>query len=335
MKRFLKLLTFTILVISASSLLTEEEYTAITSHNIFETLSYNEYVEVFKNKANWGENKGLSAEEHLAIAKSYHQEYENKKANEGVDKEFLKEEILGRQLQPLPLEWDWRKANPDCFTKYPIKDQAYCGSCFSFATTYVLAKRFCINEKNKSGLYNLDLSPQDLLECDYRHSKCQGGVLPHTWEYLESTGVVLESCKPYYSGREPPYVGSCKQFCENWRLSYTKYKARKYTMVTKYSEEDIKKEIRFRGPVSSFVEAYGDLATYKGGIYRRSPYDRSDPEGHAISLIGWGYDAVQRTNYWIVANSWGSGWGEGGYFRIPFGECKIAIFAIASDPEIY
>ena len=182
-------------------------------------------------------------------------------------------------------------------------------------------------------MYNIDLSPQDILECDSRHDKCEGGVIPHTWEYLELIGVVLESCKPYYSGIDPPYVRSCQLYCENWRIPYTRYRAKRYSMVSKYFEEEIKREIKEKGPMSSFINAYDSLSTYKGGVYRKSSTDYSKPEGHAITLVGWGYDYSLRTQYWIVANSWGSTWGEQGYFRIAFGDSEIAKFAIASDPD--
>ena len=38
---------------------------------------------------------------------------------------------------------------------------------------------------------------------------------------------------------------------------------------------------------------------------------------HAVALEG--YNNTASTPYWIVRNSWGSGWGEGGYIRIGMG----------------
>jgi cathepsin L len=35
---------------------------------------------------------------------------------------------------------------------------------------------------------------------------------------------------------------------------------------------------------------------------------------HAVLVVGWGQDG--NTQYLIVKNSWGTGWGEGGYFRV-------------------
>jgi len=33
-------------------------------------------------------------------------------------------------------------------------------------------------------------------------------------------------------------------------------------------------------------------------------------------MVGWGTDATTAQDYWIVRNSWGTGWGEAGYIRI-------------------
>merc|ERR1712013_321660 len=43
---------------------------------------------------------------------------------------------------------------------------------------------------------------------------------------------------------------------------------------------------------------------------------------HAVRIIGWGQDGGDR--FWLVANSWGEQWGEGGFFKIARGsnECQ-------------
>merc|ERR1712061_54511 len=37
---------------------------------------------------------------------------------------------------------------------------------------------------------------------------------------------------------------------------------------------------------------------------------------HLVQLVGYGTDADSGLDYWLVRNSWGSGWGEDGYIRL-------------------
>jgi len=64
---------------------------------------------------------------------------------------------------------------------------------------------------------------------------------------------------------------------------------------------------------------YSDFMNYKSGIYKHtSGYLEG---GHAVKILGWGVEGG--VNYWICANSWGTSWGEKGFFRIAYGECGI------------
>ena len=76
------------------------------------------------------------------------------------------------------------------------------------------------------------------------------------------------------------------------------------------------------GPIATFFEVYDDFYGYGSGVYHRSP-TATDEGGHFMLIVG--YDDTQ--SCWIVKNSWGSGWGEGGYCRIGYGECDVDTYS--------
>ena len=56
---------------------------------------------------------------------------------------------------------------------------------------------------------------------------------------------------------------------------------------------------------------------------------------HNVKIVGWGTE--DGTPYWLVANSWGAGWGDlGGFFKILRGEnhCGIEGDILAGEPKI-
>lgn len=76
------------------------------------------------------------------------------------------------------------------------------------------------------------------------------------------------------------------------------------------------------GPILTSMIVYTDLNAYNDGIYEHKYGVRNG--SHSLEIVG--YDVSKNgTKYWIIKNTWGTTWGEQGYFRMVRGknECGI------------
>jgi len=68
------------------------------------------------------------------------------------------------------------------------------------------------------------------------------------------------------------------------------------------------------------------LMNYSGGIIT-SPYCGTNLD-HAVVVVGYGSESGRE--YFLVRNSWGTSWGEAGYFRVGvaegYGPCGINMY---------
>jgi cathepsin B len=106
------------------------------------------------------------------------------------------------------------------------------------------------------------------------------------------------------------------------------YKSSKYYATG--NVENTMNDIAAHGPVESGFSVYQDFMSYKSGIYQHKSGGLLG--GHAVKVVGWGVE--NNVQFWIVANSWTTNWGEKGFFRIIKGrnECGFESQMITGLP---
>ena len=85
----------------------------------------------------------------------------------------------------------------------------------------------------------------------------------------------------------------------------------------------MKKEIYQNGPISCGMHLTDDLVlNYKGGIYNSTETGQLN---HEVSIVGYGVDQESRKEYWVVRNTFGTSWGDMGFFYIEIGKNNLGI----------
>ena len=148
-------------------------------------------------------------------------------------------------------------------------------------------------------------------------------------QFIRDNGITDENCFPYIDSQCSCKGGTCNcsysdpgcsnatcsERCPDWSSRLVTINS---TASIAADIESIKQSIIQRGP-ASVVMGYGDIV---GGYWDENHIYRCTDDSlinHGVVIVG--YDEVE--GYWIVKNSWGSSWEDGGYFKVGFEECAI------------
>ncbi len=185
----------------------------------------------------------------------------------------------------------------------PVKAQGNCGSCWAFATTAMV--------ESHARIYDdivLDLSEQQLISCNSQGYGCNGG-----WFYPQifvNPGGVSASCMPYRAADWPPCIqNQCDKVA--FIISYNQINS---------SVNSIKNALQ-DGPVAAAMYVYNDFYSYTGGCYSRNHSGGS--VNHGILIVGYDDNQCSGNGAWLIENSWGTGWGLGGYAWMRYGTCNV------------
>jgi len=213
-------------------------------------------------------------------------------------------------------------------------DQGACGSCWAVATATMLWANSEING------YSRTYSAQELVDCTPNPHRCggSGGCQGSTTE-LAMNWVMENSLA---ASDETPYLGvdgTCNKASSGASLlahngdeslqqmikigfhsplsmqsKGLELGLRGWERLPENEYEPLLRAVAFTGPVAVSVAADA-WRNYGEGIFDDCGVDAV--VDHAVTLIGYGIDATRgNAPYWLIKNSWGLYWGEGGNIRL-------------------
>lgn len=202
----------------------------------------------------------------------------------------------------------------------PIRDQGNCGSCYLFSGCGVVSSALI-----KAGYWKNDgsghLSEQYGLDCQ-RFGGCGGGDESEVVDFICRNGFPSDEYGPYQaSSRACKYTnqklwakGATMGFCtpgQQWGQARV---------------EDMKNCMVQYGPLSIALDA-GGLNGNPGTV----SYCTGRGINHAVMLVGWD-DSKGKTGAFLMRNSWGKGWGDGGYCWLAYESYIVEAFWVSIAP---
>lgn len=168
------------------------------------------------------------------------------------------------------------------------------------------------------------LSVQQVIECARANNQllgCNGG-----WDWpayvfaIDNNGVANSSTDPYLGTTD-------WRLCQRTMPTSLNSSISSWVSLPSYNETNIRDVLYNVGPLFITIQVTDDFFYYSGGIFTDVNNFCNDWPNHAILLTGFGTE--DGIDYWILKNSWGTDWGENGFFRIQrgVGLCGIDLYA--------
>jgi hypothetical protein len=203
----------------------------------------------------------------------------------------------------------------------PVRDQGQCGACWAFAAMGAWEGTYAVQYGVK-----LDTSEQHVLNCPGTNGSCNGGFYGDVFARMrQPTGGARNEA-------QDPYTAT-QNICVPNPSGAHRVALHAYVDNVDISVNwKIKRALSLWGPVATSLYATPAFQHYKRGVFDENynPVTLGGrPEiNHAVVIVGW--DDV--AGAWQVRNSWGSGWGEGGYGWIAYGSNNIGAYSVAVLP---
>jgi len=228
----------------------------------------------------------------------------------------------------LPASWDWRALGGVT----SVKDQGIYSSCWAFAALGDLESKVLIDfaqTRDYSEFNLLSCAPNQFYD-QYGYSCLVGGNAYIATNYLSRKGATFESCGEY--------PGTCPAItCFDYNCDFERQAIEWRIIVGDLAEPGdvplIKEAVMNHGPVyTAMYSQWSEFWDYDTDTCLT--YSGTEEPDHAVLIVGWADSLCDWQGGWIVKNSWGTSWGDNGYFYIKYGDARIGSYtSVISDFE--
>ena len=179
------------------------------------------------------------------------------------------------------------------------------------------------------------LSPQQTISCSntaqYNNNGCTGGLINTALNYVADNGLYTLASIPYV---ESNWDGEAPAACTASTATGINVKVTNVTEVGNQSLLSLLNALQ-TAPVAIAIAVPNALYSYSSGLFSASNCPASNGVNHAVLAVGYSLTGDSTTGnkpYLLIKNSWGSSWGENGYFKLDMplvdagsGSCMITV----------
>eukprot|EP00923_Selenidium_pygospionis_P044300 GHVN01076555.1.p1 GENE.GHVN01076555.1~~GHVN01076555.1.p1 ORF type:complete len:603 (+),score=78.78 GHVN01076555.1:169-1977(+) len=210
----------------------------------------------------------------------------------------------------------------------PTENQGDCGCCWAFSSLHVVASSIC--QQFTNSFY--PLSVQEVVDCEGEYS-CTGGHFLAAMDYLREKKRVANWDEYDYESAK----GTCQ--------------ADSHENAFQLGDGDTVFEVGEPRKISPYKQLHEEvnlvIATWIrrfGAVYATVEIDMTQPDwrfndgtviinhcnpsnaNHAIAVVGYNMDMQEKgKRYWVIKNSWGPEWGDGGFAYLDMDACPTSI----------
>lgn len=197
----------------------------------------------------------------------------------------------------------------DLSASFPVPgQQGNQGSCVGWSSTYAIKSYF--EKRDQGWLLN---TPSHLFSPSFVFNQialpgCDGSYIHQALQFLEATGAATLDRMPYTdlecsTSPSPAAMEQAPDFkISGWGILRT--------------VDDVKSQLANHRPALLGISIYPAFHYLKGTDSVYTDYSGLREGGHAVAVVG--YDEHRYGGAFRVINSWGTNWGDNGYFWLPY-----------------